>query len=151
MRVTLMAAVASLAMAGVAYAAADPAIEKAVSSRQANFKTMGKSFKALSEALAASPADLNAVKQNAQTLANTAAVQPGLFPKGSGPESGLKMEAKAEIWSDNATFVRLQKDNISAAQALASAAQGGDVAAIQKARGALGGTCKACHEKFRSS
>jgi cytochrome c556 len=72
------------------------------------------------------------------------------FPKGSGPESGLKTRAKPEIWKDNAAFVKLQGDMITAAKALDAAAASGNAAGLGSARNTLGGTCKSCHDRFRA-
>jgi cytochrome c556 len=73
------------------------------------------------------------------------------FPKGSGPQAGLKTRAKASVWTDQASFVKLQNDMIAAANGLNAAAIKGDVAALTAARTTLGGTCKSCHDKFRES
>jgi len=54
--------------------------------------------------------------------------------------------AKAEIWSDPDGFAAAFTDMENAASALIGAA---DAAAVGAGMGALGGSCKGCHEKYR--
>lgn len=145
MRKFWMALGGAALLAGSALAAS-PAIETAIKTRQANFKEMGKNFKALRDA----NGDAATIKAATAVISAKAAEQAKLFPKGSGPEAGLKTAAKAEIWTDWATFTKLQQDNIAAAAELNQVAMKGDMAALPAAAGKLGGTCKACHDKFKN-
>ena len=54
--------------------------------------------------------------------------------------------AKAEIWSDPDGFAKKFDDLTTAATALVDA---GDAGAVGAGMGALGGSCKACHEAYR--
>ena len=86
---------------------------------------------------------------NANKLKASSQALPSWFPKGSGPESGVKTDAKAEVWSDAAGFAAAaNKFQIEAAkfQELATA---GDVAGMKAQSRVLGGTCKGCHDKYR--
>ncbi|WP_375198051.1 c-type cytochrome [Sphingobium sp.] len=132
-----------------AYAAA-PAVTNAVKARQASYKEIGGAFKSINDELKSGSPDMNSVKPLARDIAARAVLLPKYFPKGSGPESGLKTRAKPEIWKDNATFVKLQGDMITAARALDMAAASGNVAGLGSARTALGGACKSCHDRFRT-
>lgn len=147
-RITV-AAVAGLATSFAVYAAS-PAVTSAVKSRQASYKEIGGAFKTINDEIKSGRPDMNTVRPLAHDIAGRAALMPKFFPKGSGPESGLKTRAKAEIWSDNANFVKLQGDMITAARALDAAAASGNVAALTAARTTLGGTCKSCHDRFRT-
>lgn len=69
------------------------------------------------------------------------------FPEGS--DKG-ETKAKAEIWTDNATFKQKGKDAYEATLNLVKAAEGDDKKAQIAAFKALGGACKACHEDFRA-
>ena len=65
-----------------------------------------------------------------------------------GTEQGVSKgsRAKAEIWSDPDGFAEKFKAMADASTALIGAA---DAAAVGAGIGALGGSCKACHEKYR--
>lgn len=70
------------------------------------------------------------------------------FPDDSKPGGALKTEAKLEIWSDRAGFDAATMSYVKAKDALKATA---DEAAFKAAFPALGGTCKACHEKYREA
>ncbi len=129
--------------------AASPAATNAVNARKANYKEIGGAFKTINDEIKSGAPDMNTVRPLARDVASRSALQLKNFPRGSGPESGLKTRAKAEIWKDSATFTKLQNDMVGAANQLAAAAAKGDVAAMTSARNTLGGTCKSCHDRFR--
>lgn len=89
------------------------------------------------------PFDAAVVKASATTIADNLKKAQALFPAGSG---GGESRAKAEIWTDAAGFEKGMKDAHSAAVALQSVS---DEAAFAPALGALGSTCKSCHDKYR--
>jgi cytochrome c556 len=89
------------------------------------------------------PFDAAVVKANATTIADNLKLASTLFPAGSG---GGDSRAKPEIWTDAAGFEKTMKDAQAAAVALQSVP---DEAAFGPALGALGGNCKACHDKYR--
>lgn len=134
--------------------AASPAIGQqgaaaALAARKGNYREIGGAFKTINDELRSGAPDMNAVRPAARDLAQRAKLTVGQFPRGSGPGPGVVTRAKAEIWSNQAAFVKLQNDMIAAAKALDAAAARGDVAAIKGARDVLGGTCRSCHERFR--
>lgn len=89
------------------------------------------------------PFDAAVVKASATTIADNLKKAQALFPAGSG---GGESRAKAEIWTDAAGFEKGMKDAHSAAVALQSVSE---EAAFAPALGALGSTCKSCHDKYR--
>jgi cytochrome c556 len=89
------------------------------------------------------PFDAAVVKANATTIADNLKLASTLFPAGS---VGGDSRAKPEIWTDAAGFEKTMKDAQAAAVALQSVP---DEAAFGPALGALGGNCKACHDKYR--
>jgi len=89
------------------------------------------------------PFDAAVVKTNATTIAENLKEASSLFPAGSG---GGESRAKPEIWTDPADFEKGMKDAQAAAIALQSVS---DEAAYGPALGALGSTCKSCHDKYR--
>ena len=139
-----------MGLGGYGALAAAPNIVAAVQARQANYKEIGGSFKAINDELKSGSPDMNTVRPAARDIASRAAHTLKFFPRGSGPESGLKTRAKADIWANQAEFVRVQQEMISSANALNTAAMAGDVGRMQSARGVLGGTCKTCHDRFRA-
>lgn len=146
---SLALATLGLAASYAAYAAT-PAVTNAIKARQASYKEIGGAFKSINDELKSGSPDMNSVRPLARDIATRAALLPKYFPKGSGSESGIKTRAKPEIWKDNAAFVKLQGDMITASKALDAAAASGNVAALGAARTSLGGTCKSCHDRFRA-
>jgi len=144
------AGIAALASACAAYAAS-PAIVAAIHARKANYKEIGGAFKTINDEIKTGSPDLATIRPLARDLLTRASGQLKYFPKGSGPVSGEKTRAKAAIWADQATFVKLHNDMLGAARLLQAATVSGDVAAMTSARTALGGACKSCHDKFRES
>lgn len=117
--------------------------------RQEKYETMGDAMKAVSRELKGDQPDLAAVRKNAGIIAAFAPQIPSLFPPGTGPDAG-KTDAKAEIWRKPDDFLAKSRALTAAARAFNSAAQGTDLAAIRAAHGAMGKTCKACHDLYRA-
>ena len=68
---------------------------------------------------------------------------------GEGTDKGRDNRAKAEIWSDKAKFNEYaEKTQIEMAK-LSAATKTGSLDAIKGAVGAVGGSCKTCHDAFR--
>ena len=76
-------------------------------------------------------------------------VQAWVKFEGTGPEMG-KTGAKPEIWQKPADFAAKVRDFQAASNALRQAAASGNMAAVKASYGKLGGTCKACHDSYRS-
>ena len=64
------------------------------------------------------------------------------------PGGAVKTEAKLEIWSDPKGFEAAAMNYMKAQEAVKASA---DEASFKAAFPALGGACKACHEKFRQA
>jgi cytochrome c556 len=120
-----------------------PAFMKA---RHENYEDLGKNFKTLMDATKVDAPDMAAVTAAAAKVKEYADLMPTWFPAGTGPESGIETEAKANIWTDRATFdaaiVRLQGE----ATKLAAVT---DAAGLKAQFPATGGACKNCHDTFR--
>jgi cytochrome c556 len=140
-----------LALAAAALAAPNPTGAAAVDARKANFKEIGGAFKAINDELKSGAPDMNAVRPAARDLASRAAQLPRLFPRGSGAESGAKTRAKADVWTDPASFQKLEAQFAAATNQLNAAATSGDIAALSAARTAVGAACKSCHDRFRQT
>lgn len=141
-----MLVVFSLAL-GAAAALAEaqaPAVNAEAQARHAAMEQVGDAMKALGGiAKGQTPFDAAVVKQNATTIAEKLAEAEKHFPAGS--DTG-KTRAKAEIWTDRADFDRIMKEAQTSAAALAAVT---DEAKYRPALGALGTSCKSCHDMYR--
>ena len=111
--------------------------------REQTMKHVGKAFKAL---VTMSKGTFDAAE--AKTQGNEIAAQlekfKTLFPAGS--ENTGDKQASPKIWTDAAGFETARTNAMTAALAVASVT---DAAAFPAAFKTLGGTCKACHDKYR--
>lgn len=123
--------------------------KKIMHDRHEAMEQIGKATKAAARELKSDNPNLDTVRASAKTINDIAPNVGSLFPAGTGPDVG-KTGAKAEIWQNGPDFTAKTGDFQKAAQAFNAAAQGNDLAAIKKSFGDLGGTCKACHDKYRS-
>lgn len=89
---------------------------------------------------------LDEVKLHAAAIAIHATRIEALFPAGSG---GATSRAKDEIWHDWKAFLASTKLLIAEADALAVAAEHGDIEAARTHLRAVFGTCDTCHDRFR--
>jgi len=128
--------------------AASPAA--AVDARKAAYRGMAASFKQVTDQLRSSDPELPAIRAGALAIGKFTASQTKLFPKGSGPESGLPTRTKAEAWTDAAGFAKAQAGFTAAAAQLSRAAVGGNIEQIQSAHLLVGQQCAACHAKYRA-
>jgi cytochrome c556 len=122
---------------------------KAAYQRHQNFKAQGAAFKGILDELKKDSPDMKLLAGESAKLKTLASQLPTWFPKGSGVESGMKTDAKAEVWTDAAGFAaaanRLQLET-SKLQQLGAA---GDLAGFKAQARAVGGACKNCHDKYR--
>jgi cytochrome c556 len=137
-----------LAMAAAApLLAATPAEQ--VRSRIASYRELGAAFKNVNDALRTPQPSLMILQISTRQIAATGRDQYHWFPVGTGPEAGVRTKAKREIWSDGARFKAAQDAFAAQSAALDRAARGGNLTAIRLEARKLGGTCKACHDKYR--
>lgn len=122
---------------------------KAAFARHHNFKQLGAGFKAILDEIKKGQPDNTVVSSNAAKLKGLASQLPSWFPKGSGAESGVKSDAKPEVWADPAGFAaaanRLQVET----SKLDQFARAGDLPGVREQVRAVGGACKNCHDKYR--
>lgn len=117
--------------------------------RHEGMEEIGDAMKAAGGALKAASPDLERVRKEAATMARLAPEASEWFPPGTGPDVG-KTRAKAEIWQKPDDFAGKMREFQQRAQAFNAAAQGGDLPAIKAAQGALGKTCKDCHDPYQA-
>jgi cytochrome c556 len=130
---------------------ADPVSpEAAIKIRVEGFRELGAAFKAVHDALQGSSPQTILLQMSARQIVQSSHDIYGWFPAGSGPESGLKTKAKAEIWSDPAGFKKAQDGLAAEATAFQAAAASNNIDIIQSEAAKLGQACKSCHEQFRT-
>ena len=117
--------------------------------RHDHYEEMGDAMKGINRELKAGSPDVAAIQRHAALIHRYGPRILTWFPEGSGPEAG-RTRAKAEIWSDAATFRSAAQRLEQAAAAFHAAAQGGNVDAIRGALPALKDSCSNCHDKFRA-
>ncbi|MEQ6247952.1 cytochrome c [Sulfitobacter sp. HNIBRBA3233] len=140
-----LAATATVAMAA---SHSQKGLEDAVKARHAQMQMVGYHTGMLG-AIAKGEAEFDAqiVSAAAANLAALATMERAtLWIEGSEQGAVEGSRAKAEIWSDPDGFAAKFGDLEKAALAFEGAA---DAAAVGAAMGALGGSCKGCHETYR--
>jgi cytochrome c556 len=130
--------------------AAAPSVTQIITGRQTNYKNIGKANKAINDELRKSAPSMAVIQQNAAVIDTLAPKVPRWFPKGTGPEAGIKTAALPAIWQRNAEFLTAAGNFASAAHNLRAAAGSGDVNGVRAATAALGQACRGCHEPFRA-
>lgn len=147
LRGSVIAIVIASAGAGSALAATAAQL---VAARQQNYKQVGKATKAITDELKGASPSIGTIRVNAKALDGLARRVPSWFPKGTGPEAGVKTAALPAIWQQKAEFHQAAVRLAAAAHALDVAAAKGDIAAVRGAMPAVGAACKGCHQSFRA-
>ena len=93
--------------------------------------------------------DLPTIRFNAAKIMQLSKQASGWFPAGTGPDVA-KTRAKPDIWQNLGDFGAKLRNFQAAARAFNTAASGNNPAAINASFDQLGGTCKACHDKYRA-
>lgn len=150
MRWKIVASSAVVACVGAAALAHGP-VGSIQHSRHQGFEVMGEAMKGMAGQLRSGAPVPAEIQKHSAAIARQAPLIKTWFPKGSGPESGIKTDAKAEIWTDMATFLTLAANLEAESKKLvaASKAPSFDAAVFMTQLRATGGACKACHDKFR--
>ena len=133
---------AVVGMAGMAMAAADLGAQ-----REKDMKAIGGAVK-VSAAFAQGKTEFDPATAKAamETIAASATNFKTLFPAGS---ESADTKASPEIWKNKADF-EAHADKLIAA-ATAAAAASGSLESFKTAFGAVGATCKGCHQTYRLS
>ena len=124
----------------------EPAV---IDERQANFKSLGKSFKAIRTQLEGGSPDMTVIATAATEMNATALKLESQFPEGTSVDDGFDTEALSNIWDDPEKFTEAHKRLADATAEMITIAEGGDAAAVGDQVGAIGGSCKNCHDTFR--
>lgn len=123
---------------------------QAAALRHQNFGKLGGAFKAINDELKKGAPAKAVLATNATTMSTLAKQLPTWFPKGSGKEAWADVEAKAEVWSDNAGFQQAAAKLQAETAKLQQLAVAGDIDGVKAQARVTGGACKSCHEKYRA-
>ena len=130
-------------------AAADPTPAEIIKTRQEKLKDMGEQAKAIGGQMKSGTLDKTIMTDAAKKIASYAHDLPTWFPKGTGPEAGVKTAAKPEIWAQPDDFKAAGEKLPPEADKLVELVATGDAAAIGAQLQATGKTCQGCHKQFR--
>jgi cytochrome c556 len=136
-------------VAGITIAQEEFDPQPIIEGRQSALRDMGAAFKGINDEFKKSAPSLPVIRQYANQIEDLTKGQKFWFPAGTGPETEIEMQAKADIWKKPAEFKTGQDALTEQAAKLAKVAAGADLAAIKAQSQALGKTCKGCHDKFR--
>ncbi|MBV7266638.1 c-type cytochrome [Erythrobacter ani] len=129
-----------------AAAEAEPAV---IEERQENYEAIGDAFKAIRGQMESGEPDFAEIEAQATDINARAQRITGYFPSGTSVDAGYDTEALMTIWEEPAEFETAAQNFVDASAALVTAAASGDAAAVGEQAKEMGGTCKACHDKFR--
>jgi cytochrome c556 len=121
-----------------------------IQARQAHYKQMGAAAKGIYDELNKSSPSATVIHGYVQTIDGLAPQIPSWFPAGSGPEAGVKTQAKPEIWSNAAGFAQAAQAFAAEAHHFDQVAAAGDINADRPEFLAMGKTCGNCHNQFRA-
>ena len=123
---------------------------RAADARHDSFEQIGDAMKSIGDELKGGTPDVAKIQTAALTINGMAPKVETWFPAGSGPADGVKTDAKQDIWTKPEEFKAAAAAFVAEAAKFNTTAQAGDLAAIGAGMQALGGTCKGCHDKFKS-
>ncbi len=150
MKVLAAFTLAAAALGSVPAAAQFQKPEDAIKYRQGAFTVMGAHFSRIGAMVQGRvPFDAKVAADNA-TIVLTMSKLPGAA-FGPGTDKGAPTRAKANIWSDGAKFGAAYQKMQAEVVKLDAAAKTGSLDTIKAAFGAVGASCKACHDDFRAS
>ena len=143
----LLAALAALTAMPAAAQFQKP--EDAIKYRQGAFTIMGNHMARIGAmAQGRTPFAAKVAADNAAIVLTVSRLPFGAF--GEGTDKGMPHRAKAEIWKDNAKFKAAAEKMIGEVTKLEAAAKAGNLDGMRSAFGAVGASCKACHDDFRA-
>jgi cytochrome c556 len=146
MKKLVLALAAAAAMASLPAAAQFQKPEDAIKYRQSAFTVMAAHFSRIGAmAQGRVPFDAATAAANAEIVATMSRLPFVAFVDGS--QGG---KAKGEIWGDRAGFNAAASKMQEEAGKLAAAARSGSADQMRAAFGATAGSCKACHDNYRS-
>jgi cytochrome c556 len=124
--------------------------DDAVKYRQGALQVMGAHFGRVGAMVAGRvPYDAKIAQENIDIAVAMSKLPWAAFGS-SGEGATLKTTAKPDIWKDPAKFKELSEKTQAELLKVQAAAKTGNLDNIKAAFGAAGGSCKTCHDAFRS-
>jgi cytochrome c556 len=139
-----------LCAATVGIVQAAPGDSALIKSRQDKLRDMGGALKGIDDELKKRTPDWEVITGDAETLQSRSNFLLNWFPKGSGPESGIKTYALPAVWQKPDDFTKLGKAMMAETAKLKQIAAAKDAGALKVQVIATGKSCKACHDNYRS-
>jgi cytochrome c556 len=122
--------------------------EDAVKYRQSALSVMGTHFGRIGAMVnGKAPFDAKSAQESAHIVATMSSLP---WPAFTPDTEALKSRAKPEIWKESAKFKEASEKMMGEAAKLEIAAKSGNLDNIKAAFGAVGGSCKACHDSFQA-
>jgi cytochrome c556 len=147
LHLVLLGTVATLASLPAAAQFQKP--EDAIKYRQSAFTVMANHFGRIAAmAQGRVPFDAKVAAENADIVLTMSKLPYQAF--GEGTDKGLPQRAKPEVWKEQPKFKAAAEKMQAEVVKLDAAAKSGNLDAIKAAVGAVGGSCKACHDDFRA-
>jgi cytochrome c556 len=147
LHLVLLSTVATLASLPAAAQFQKP--EDAIKYRQSAFTVMGNHFSRIAAmAQGRVPFDAKAAADNADIVQTVAKLPFQGFAEGT--DKGVPQRAKPEVWKEQPKFKAAAEKMQAEVAKLDAAAKTGNLDAIKAAVGAVGSSCKACHDDFRA-
>ena len=123
--------------------------EDAIKYRQSAFTVMANHFGRIAAmAQGRVPFDAKVAAENADIVLTMSKLPYQAF--GEGTDKGLPQRAKPEVWKEQPKFKAAAEKMQAEVVKLDAAAKTGNLDAIKAAVGAVGSSCKACHDDFRA-
>lgn len=121
-----------------------------INARQQGFKKLGAAMKTLHKELSGPTPDETKIVAAAAQIKASADEIGRWFPPGSGPQAGVKTQARPEIWTDSAGFTATRTAYIRQVEkSLRQLSDAGARATWKDSSTALGQACKDCHDSYR--
>ena len=144
-RLFLAAGIAMIA-SGAAFAAAEP--DEAIKYRKNVMKSVGGHTGVVAAIIQGKAGTPDALAPHARGLYLSATTALEAFRQNTDGSGREETTAKGNVWSDWANFESKMNDFVEASRKMADAAEAGSAGGAELQ--ALGGSCKACHDDFRT-
>lgn len=145
---SLAGVLAALSLIGLAAAEAEP--DNAIKYRKAVMSVVGGNMSGLVMIAKGEVEHAEALAAHAQMLAETSELSLAAFRQNTDGQGRERTTALGKVWSDWDDFEEGMEAFTEEANKLASMAEAGDMDGLRSQIGAVGKTCKDCHDDYRS-